>query len=100
MILGYAVFDTTLVTILRLKAKGPPWIGGKDHSSHRLVRMGLDERGAVLLLYALAVVCAVSAFVVLNTGLVIGISLAAFLVVVAVSFGWFLWRRSERLIDR
>src|SRR5439155_16052932 len=28
--------------------------GGRDHSSHRLVALGLSERRAVLLLYALA----------------------------------------------
>ena len=100
LILGYAIFDTALVTVLRLKAKGPPWIGGKDHSSHRLVKLGLSERGAVLLLYSLAIVGSMSAFAVLNAGLAVGVSLAIFLSIVAVTFGWFLWKRTEEFIDR
>jgi len=68
LILGYAVFDTTLVTILRLKAGGRPWIGGRDHSSHRLVMLGLSERKAVLLLYALGILSSVFAFIMLRTG--------------------------------
>jgi len=100
LILGYAVFDTILVTVLRLKARGRPWIGGKDHSSHRLARLGLGERGAVLFLYALVIMVGISAFVVLNTGLAIGVPLVVFLSIAAVIFGWFLWKRTEELIDR
>lgn len=90
LILGYAIFDTTLVTVLRLKSGGRPWIGGKDHSSHRLVKLGLSERQTVLLLYALGIVVSFSAFLVLRASLTIGISLIAFLCMVAVAFGWIL----------
>lgn len=48
------IFDTTLVTVLRLLAGRSPATGGRDHSSHRLVAMGLSERSAVLVLWALA----------------------------------------------
>jgi len=94
LILGYAVFDTTLVTVLRLKAGGRPWIGGKDHSSHRLVKLGLSEKRAVLLLYALGIVGSFSAFIVLKTGLAIGLSLVVFLCMVAVAFGWILAKKT------
>ena len=90
LVLGYAIFDTTLVTVLRLKAGSRPWIGGKDHSSHRLAMLGLGERKTVLLLYALGIVGAVSAFIVLNTSLVVGLPLVVFLGMVAVAFGWIL----------
>ena len=92
LILAVAVFDTILVTVLRISAGGRPWIGGKDHSSHRLVKLGLSERQAVLLLYTLSIVGSGSAFFVLNTGLTIGIPLVAFLCLVAVGFGFFLSR--------
>ena len=90
LVLGYAIFDTTFVTVLRLKAGSRPWIGGKDHSSHRLAMLGLGERKTVLLLYALGIVGAVSAFIVLNTSLVVGLPLVVFLGMVAVAFGWIL----------
>jgi UDP-GlcNAc:undecaprenyl-phosphate GlcNAc-1-phosphate transferase len=48
------IFDTTLVTALRLLSGRSPATGGRDHSSHRLVAMGLSERTAVLVLCALA----------------------------------------------
>ena len=50
------IFDTTLVTVLRLIAGRSPAVGGRDHSSHRLVAIGLSERSAVLVLWALAAV--------------------------------------------
>ena len=46
-VLMIPIFDTTLVTVLRLLAGRSPAMGGRDHSSHRLVAMGLSERSAV-----------------------------------------------------
>jgi UDP-GlcNAc:undecaprenyl-phosphate GlcNAc-1-phosphate transferase len=48
------IFDTTLVTVARLAAGRSPAMGGRDHSSHRLVAIGLSERKAVAILWALA----------------------------------------------
>jgi UDP-GlcNAc:undecaprenyl-phosphate GlcNAc-1-phosphate transferase len=48
------IFDTTLVTALRLLSGRSPATGGRDHSSHRLVAMGLSERTAVVVLCSLA----------------------------------------------
>ena len=48
------IFDTTLVTVARLLSGRSPAKGGRDHSSHRLVAIGLSERDAVLVLWALA----------------------------------------------
>jgi len=45
------ILDTTLVTIIRILSGRKASVGGKDHTSHRLVLMGLTERGAVLFLY-------------------------------------------------
>jgi len=50
------IFDTTLVTVLRLLAGRSPAVGGRDHSSHRLVAIGLSERSAVFVLWTLAAV--------------------------------------------
>lgn len=50
------IFDTSFVTIGRLLAGRPVSQGGRDHTSHRLVASGLSERGAVLVLYAVALV--------------------------------------------
>ena len=51
LILSVAIFDTTLVTVLRLIHGRMPWHGGRDHSSHRLTFiLGGSEKGAVLVL--------------------------------------------------
>ena len=55
LVLGLPVFDTTLVTLSRLRRRVPPYVGGKDHFSHRLVTLGLTRREAVLVLYLIAV---------------------------------------------
>jgi len=55
LILFVPIFDTTFVTILRKLWGRKASQGGRDHTSHRLVALGLSERAAVLMLYAFAV---------------------------------------------
>ena len=54
LVLLIPIFDTTLVTISRMLSGRPTSMGGRDHSSHRLVAIGLSERAAVVLLWLLA----------------------------------------------
>jgi UDP-GlcNAc:undecaprenyl-phosphate GlcNAc-1-phosphate transferase len=64
LILFVPIFDTTFVTILRKIWGRKASEGGRDHTSHRLVALGLSERNAVLMLYGLAVLAgAISLFV-------------------------------------
>ena len=56
LLLAVPILDTVLVTIVRLKEHRPVHLGGKDHSSHRLVGHGLSEQRAVLFLAGLAAV--------------------------------------------
>jgi UDP-GlcNAc:undecaprenyl-phosphate GlcNAc-1-phosphate transferase len=52
-VLGVPIFDTTLVTISRLRrGLNPMATPGKDHLSHRLVALGLSHPRAVLAIYA------------------------------------------------
>ncbi len=48
------IFDTTLVTVMRVLSGRSPAVGGRDHSSHRLVAIGLSERTAVFVLWSIA----------------------------------------------
>jgi UDP-GlcNAc:undecaprenyl-phosphate/decaprenyl-phosphate GlcNAc-1-phosphate transferase len=59
LVLAVPILDTTLVTVARLLEGRPISQGGRDHSSHRLVRFGLSETNAVLLLAVIA--CALGA---------------------------------------
>ncbi len=54
------ILDTSLVTIKRLVSGRKIYMGGKDHTSHRLVAMGLTEKKAVLLLYGIGLLWGVT----------------------------------------
>ena len=57
LILGVAIFDTTLVTISRVRRGLLPFATpGKDHAAHRLSNLGLGHRGAVITLFLLGAI--------------------------------------------
>jgi UDP-GlcNAc:undecaprenyl-phosphate/decaprenyl-phosphate GlcNAc-1-phosphate transferase len=59
LILFVPIFDTTFVTILRKLWGRKASQGGRDHTSHRLVALGLSERSAVLMLYGFALLAGI-----------------------------------------
>ena len=54
LVLAVPILDTALVTAVRMRERRPIHQGGKDHTSHRLVRGGLSEQKTVVLLAAIA----------------------------------------------
>src|SRR5262249_37826575 len=54
LVLLVPILDTTLVTVSRWFFGRRASQGGRDHTSHRLVAMGLSERRAVALVWFLA----------------------------------------------
>jgi UDP-GlcNAc:undecaprenyl-phosphate GlcNAc-1-phosphate transferase len=80
LILGYPIFDTMLVTVMRIMEGRSVFEGGKDHSSHRLALLGLKRFGAVLVIYAVCAFLGVVALIVTRVpwekGIMLG--LAAF----------------------
>ncbi len=54
LVLLVPLFDTAFVTVARTMAGRSVAQGGRDHTSHRLVALGMSERGAVLALWAMA----------------------------------------------
>jgi len=61
MLMLVPIFDTTLVTFIRLLSGRKASVGGRDHTSHRLVLMGFSEKKAVFSLYGIAIVSGVAA---------------------------------------
>ena len=55
LVLAIPIFDTALVSLVRWFSGRQVSQGGADHSSHRLVAVGLSERRAVLILYAISI---------------------------------------------
>jgi UDP-GlcNAc:undecaprenyl-phosphate GlcNAc-1-phosphate transferase len=64
VVCSVAVLDTSLVTIARLRHGLSPFQGGRDHISHRMVRVGLPVPVAVTVLYVAAASVGVIAFVI------------------------------------
>src|SRR5947209_1958593 len=77
LVLLIPIFDTTLVTLSRWVSGRRASQGGRDHSSHRLVAIGLSERRAVVFLWMLAAVGAVLGVGVGNFGQKWSVLLAA-----------------------
>jgi UDP-GlcNAc:undecaprenyl-phosphate/decaprenyl-phosphate GlcNAc-1-phosphate transferase len=75
LVLFIPIFDTTFVTILRKLSGRAASQGGRDHTSHRLVALGMSEPHAVWMLYGLAALSGVLALLVQEVKL--DVSLAA-----------------------
>src|SRR2546427_3305869 len=90
-IVAVPVADTALVTVTRTLAARSISQGGRDHSTHRLVALGLHERQVALLLYAFAALggCVGLALVRLDLalGLVLGTAFFAAMSVLAAYLG-------------
>lgn len=74
IILAYPIFDTTLVTIIRIMERRPVFQGGKDHSSHILAHIGFKKKNAVLLIFAVCVLLGICSLVVKYGPIAIGLS--------------------------
>jgi UDP-GlcNAc:undecaprenyl-phosphate GlcNAc-1-phosphate transferase len=85
LILFIPIFDTTFVTVMRKAFGRRASQGGRDHTSHRLVALGVSERRAVLLLYAIAIVSGAIALLSrrLEPGLALGL-IVAFAIIMSI----------------
>lgn len=87
LVVAVAVFDTSLVTVARLLHRRNPLTGGADHTSHRLVFLGLSVPVAVRVVYAGAALCGWLALALSLVDLVAGLMLIGFVVAVAIGAG-------------
>ena len=62
LILAVPILDTTLVTVVRMLEGRSIVQGGRDHSSHRLVYLGLSETSAVVLLALVSIALGATSF--------------------------------------
>ena len=54
LLLAIPILDTTIAVLSRLRRGVSPFLGGKDHLSHRLVRTGLSRKMAAIALWLLS----------------------------------------------
>jgi len=90
LILFVPIFDTTFVTVIRKLWGRKASQGGRDHTSHRLVALGLSERSAVLMLYAFAVAAGTLSLLVGKIGPAKSFALIGIFIVVLVIIGVYL----------
>ncbi|NQU95507.1 MAG: undecaprenyl/decaprenyl-phosphate alpha-N-acetylglucosaminyl 1-phosphate transferase [Candidatus Omnitrophica bacterium] len=91
LVLGYPIFDTTLVTFLRIKEKRSIFIGGKDHSSHILASLGFKKKRAVVLIYVICMMLGLAAFLISVFSLAIGTTIFVITTLSMFGFGIYLW---------
>lgn len=69
LVLAVPIFDTTLVTVSRLRrGRNPFTTPGQDHLSHRLVGRGLPVRRVVLAIWLIGATCSVCAWLTARYG--------------------------------
>lgn len=90
LILFVPIFDTTFVTILRKLWGRKASQGGRDHTSHRLVALGLSERAAVLMLYGFAALAGILSLLVRELQLTQSLALIALFSLVLTIIGVYL----------
>lgn len=88
--LAIPIFDTALVWAARRAAGRPFLMGGRDHTTHRLVALGLSERRTVLTLYAASALLGGAAFAVARGNLGTAVVTALVVAVVLLLCGVFL----------
>ena len=90
LLVGVPIFDTAIVSIQRILHKRPVYVGGKDHTSHRLVALGWSETQAVLALYSIALLLGAVAVFGFAINKFLAIQIALLLLVGMIVLGLFL----------
>jgi len=95
---GLPIFDMTLVVVSRLRRGLSPNTAGRDHTNHRLVRLGFSPREAVLILYLFCGVLGMMALYITQASIVEGYlvgGIAAALALAALVWLERKWKESE-----
>jgi UDP-GlcNAc:undecaprenyl-phosphate GlcNAc-1-phosphate transferase len=89
LVLAVPIFDTTLVTISRLRrGVNPLTTPGKDHLNFRLARLTGNPREAVLLCYLIAGICGMTATFVTQASIAEGYAVAVLVLVFGIYAIW------------
>jgi len=92
LVLLVPIFDTTFVTLMRKLAGRAASQGGRDHTSHRLVALGLSEKRAVWMLYTFAVAAGSLAMLVRQAALNVSVAAIASFTIALTLLGVYLAR--------
>jgi len=68
--LGLPIFDTSFAIVRRAVTKKPLFEADKGHVHHRLLALGYDQKGAVLIMYLISALMGATAISILNHAMV------------------------------
>jgi UDP-GlcNAc:undecaprenyl-phosphate GlcNAc-1-phosphate transferase len=75
LLLAVPILDTSVAVISRLRRRVSPFQGGKDHLSHRLIRLGLSRKKTATSLWLLSVFYSLLAVIISTNFLNFGVAL-------------------------
>ena len=78
VIFSIGVFDVVFVTITRFINGKKIYIGGKDHTSHRLVAIGFSENSVVLMMVILSIFSGALAYLLMLNPNIVSLYVAFF----------------------
>jgi UDP-GlcNAc:undecaprenyl-phosphate GlcNAc-1-phosphate transferase len=87
LVLGVPLFDAALVIVTRALHRRNPMTGGRDHTSHRLVAIGIAVPAAVTLIYIAAASLGLLAMVVSRVDEVTAVLLVGWVAAVGLGIG-------------
>ena len=90
LILSVPIFDTVFVMVLRIIQGRKIFEGGKDHTSHKLVTLGLSQRKTVFLLYSLSITMGLIAMISSRMNIFIVLVIMALCAIIFMFFGFFI----------
>ena len=64
LVLGVPLFDTFSVMLIRWRENRPLFVGDNSHFSHRLVKLGISTRQAVVFIYLVTLCVGMSAILI------------------------------------
>ncbi|MCK5054986.1 MAG: undecaprenyl/decaprenyl-phosphate alpha-N-acetylglucosaminyl 1-phosphate transferase, partial [Anaerolineales bacterium] len=67
LVLGVPIFDMVLVVFARVFNKRPIFLGGRDHTFHRLLSLNLDPTRSVLMMQIVSILLGLTGFILLET---------------------------------
>lgn len=85
--LALPIFDTAFVSVMRYFSGRAISQGGRDHTSHRLVAIGLSETTAVVILWSISAAAGAIAYLLYNVGFNYALFAAAILLLGLVLLG-------------
>lgn len=97
MLLAYPIFDTSLVTLSRLKRRQSVGVGRRDHTYHRLIATGMKPRYAVALVHGASLFISALAFGTLY--MLPLVAIVIFITVIVVGVALLIWLERKPSLD-